>query len=129
MITINIICDHGIFRQVLMALRNDSDKSFFPSQNFVKPMQFYCFQFLVTNRQEPSHVGISPKTSEMCQPTRGGHDGGGGITISCSIIFLYKCSSSAKFIWFGLVVWFFVFTRFYKNNNTFRQLDSALTVS
>ena len=52
-------------------------KSFFPSQNFVKPMQSYCFQFLVTNRQEPSHVGISPKTSEMCQPTRGGHDGGG----------------------------------------------------
>ena len=84
-------------------------------------MQFYCFQFLVTNRQEPSHVGISPKTSEMCQPTRGGHDGGG-----VHYKFLAQLSSFTNAVlqqnsyWFGLVVWFFSVYKVHKNNNTFR---------
>ena len=85
-------------------------------------MQFYCFQFLVTNRQEPSHVGISPKTSEMCQPMRGGHDGGGGVQHKS----LAQLSSFTNAVlqqnsyWFGLVVWFFSVYKVYKNNNTFR---------
>ena len=113
MITINIICDHGIFRQVLMALRNDSDKIIFSQPKFCKtnailllsvfsyksPRTFTCGDLPQDFRNVPTHA-------------RGSRWGGGALQISCSIIFLYKCSSSAKFIWFGLVVWFLVFTRF-----------------
>ena len=79
-------------------------------------MQFYCFQFLVTNRQEPSHVGISPKTSEMCQPTRGGHDGGGGGITNFLLNYLPLQMQFFSKIHIGLV-WLFgflVFTRFIK---------------
>ena len=70
-------------------------------------MQFYCFQFLVTNRQEPSHVGISPKTSEMCQPTRGGHDGGGGGITNFLLNYLplqMQFFSKIHLVWFGCLV-------------------------
>ena len=90
-------------------------KSFFPSQNFVKPMQFYCFQFFSYKSPRTFTCGDLPQNFRNV-PTHARGSRWGGVQYK----FLAQLSSFTNAVlqqnsyWFGVAVWFLVFTRFIK---------------
>ena len=69
MFTINMICDFGIFRQVFNGTEEWFKQNHFFPARICKTKAILLLQFLVTNRQVPSHVGIAPKILETVSYT------------------------------------------------------------
>ena len=114
MITINIICDHGIFRQVLMALRNDSDKIIFSQPKFCKTNAILLLSVFSYKSPRTFTCGDLPQNFRNVPTHAWGSRWGGGVQHKS----LAQLSSFTNAVLhknsFGLVwlFWFLVFTRF-----------------